>query len=167
MKKTGGNPFFVEEIMRTLLKKKGVNIGRKMEIGDLKRISIPGTVEEIVLKRIKDLDRTSKEIVKFGSVIIGDFNYDLMKRLTGLDDTELSRALWELKRRQVLIEEDNKYRFYHAALREAINKGLSTDEIKKVAIEHAEMISLHKDSMDKVRQGITDIDEALRVVKPD
>jgi type IV pilus assembly protein PilB len=52
-------------------------------------------------------------------------------------------------------------------LRDAINKGLNTDDIKRAAVNEAGMVSLHKDSMDKVRLGITDIDEALRVVKPD
>jgi len=77
------------------------------------------------LKRIDDLDRISQDIIKFGAIFLKDFNYDLMQQLTGLDNTELSKALWELKRRQVLVEENNRYRFYHATLREAINKRIA------------------------------------------
>jgi len=53
------------------------------------------------------------------------------------------------------------------ALREAITRGATSEELKKIAVEEAGMITLHKDSMEKVRQGITDIEEALRVVRPD
>jgi predicted ATPase/Tfp pilus assembly protein PilF len=128
MKKTGGNPFFVEEIMRILLQKRGVSIGKKMEVEDFKQISIPETIEEVVLKRIKDLDSTSREVVKFGAILLKDFNYDLMKHLTGLENAELSKALWKLKSRQILIEEDNRYRFYHATLREAVHRRLGDKE---------------------------------------
>ena len=82
MGKTGGNPFFVEEIMRTLLRKKGMSVGEKIGIEDLKRISIPETIEDIVLRRIKDLDSNSQKIVKFGVVLLKDFGYDLMNRFS-------------------------------------------------------------------------------------
>ncbi len=132
MEKTGGNPFFVEEIMRTLLLTRKVSMGERVQVEDLKRISIPVTIENIVLKRIKVLDSASQKVVKFSAILLKDFSYDLMKQLTGLDDTELSRALWILKKRQVLIEEGNKYRFYHATLREAINKRMAYREKRKL-----------------------------------
>jgi len=53
------------------------------------------------------------------------------------------------------------------ALRDAINADATSDRLKEVAIQEGGMISLHKDTMEKVRQGITDIEEALRVVQPD
>lgn len=52
-------------------------------------------------------------------------------------------------------------------LRDAINEEATSDTLKEVAVNEAGMISLHKDTMEKVRQGITDIEEALRVVQPD
>jgi type IV pilus assembly protein PilB len=52
-------------------------------------------------------------------------------------------------------------------LRAAISKNLNTDQIKQIAIKEAAMITLHKDSMDKVRQGITDMAEALSNISPD
>jgi type II secretory ATPase GspE/PulE/Tfp pilus assembly ATPase PilB-like protein len=53
------------------------------------------------------------------------------------------------------------------ALRNGINAGQNTDELKQTAVNEAGMVSLHKDSMEKCRLGITDVDEALRVVRPD
>jgi len=123
-KKTGGNPFFVEEIMRTLLYKRGVSIGDKIEADDLRKITIPKTIGDVVLRRIEDLQSNSQQVINYAAVLLKSFTYELMKRLTNLDDTELSKALWELKNRQVLVEEDNQYRFYHATLRDALQKRL-------------------------------------------
>jgi serine/threonine protein kinase/tetratricopeptide (TPR) repeat protein len=132
MRKTGGNPYFVEEIMRTVLKKKKVSIGEHFVIKDLQKIAIPETIEEVVLKRVEDLDEICQEITKYAAVLLKGFNYDIMKRLIGLDDTDLSSALWELKRRQILIEEGNEYRFYHATLREALHKKLGYREKRQM-----------------------------------
>jgi serine/threonine protein kinase/tetratricopeptide (TPR) repeat protein len=131
LKKTGGNPFFVEEIARTLLQKRGVSIGDKISIKDVEHTLIPTAIEDIVLKRIKNLDAISCTIIKFGAVLSKGFTYDLMKQVTGLDDTKLSKALWDLERRQVVVEEDNTYRFYHATLYEALNRQMNHYERKK------------------------------------
>lgn len=48
----------------------------------------------------------------------------------------------------------------------AINKGLETSELKKVAVGNG-MTTLHQDSMLKVKEGITAMDEALSVVPQD
>jgi type IV pilus assembly protein PilB len=51
-------------------------------------------------------------------------------------------------------------------MRRLINDGATTEDIKAMAVKGT-MVTLHKDSMLKVRWGITDITEALRVVMPD
>jgi type IV pilus assembly protein PilB len=47
-----------------------------------------------------------------------------------------------------------------------INKVIPSEELKKVAVANG-MITLYEDAMDKVRQGITSLEEALRVVRED
>jgi len=132
LKKTDGNPFFAEEMVRTLLQKRGMGIGDKISIRDVEHIPIPSTIEDVVLKRIKNLDSSARDVVKFGAVLLKGFTYDLMKQLTGTEDTELSRTLWDLKKRQVVVEEDDTYRFYHATLHEALNRQMSHYERKKI-----------------------------------
>jgi len=155
MKKTSGNPFFVEEIMRTLLRKRRVNMGERVEIEHFERISIPETIEDIVLKRIEDLDSVSQEVVKFGVVLLKDFDYNLMRRLTGLKDTELSKALWELKRKQIIIEEDNRYRFYHATLRDVVSRRMGDKEKRDLNYQIGK--TLEKISRGKLNTVIEDL----------
>jgi type IV pilus assembly protein PilB len=49
---------------------------------------------------------------------------------------------------------------------EGINKGLEAAELKKIAMR-AGMKTLHQDSMLKVRDGLTTLEEALATVPPD
>jgi serine/threonine protein kinase/tetratricopeptide (TPR) repeat protein len=128
MEKTGGNPFFVEEIMRTLLHTKNVIIGERIDIEDIKKLSIPERIEDVFLKRIKELDQTCTSVITFGAILLKGFSYDMIQRLTDFGDIELTKALWELKRRRILIEEDDRFKFYHATLRDTINRQLSKQE---------------------------------------
>jgi len=120
LEKTNGNPFFVEEIIRTLLQKRGAYIGEKFEICNFRKLTIPKKIEDVALSRVIVLEHNSQSIVKYAAILLKGFNYDMMKRLTDLDDTKLSRALWELRKRQILIEDANQYSFYHSTLREAV-----------------------------------------------
>jgi len=128
MEQTGGNPFFVEELMRALIGEKKINIGKRIEPQLFKKLSFPKGITGILLKRLEGLDENSKSVVRYGSVLHKEFSFGLMKRLTGFNDTDLSRAFWELKRKQVLIEENHSYKFYHAKLKETIYKRLSQKE---------------------------------------
>jgi type IV pilus assembly protein PilB len=47
-----------------------------------------------------------------------------------------------------------------------INKKMETAELKRIAIRHG-MKTLHQDSMQKVRDGLTTFEEALATVPPD
>ncbi|MHC4778098.1 MAG: ATPase, T2SS/T4P/T4SS family, partial [Planctomycetota bacterium] len=51
-------------------------------------------------------------------------------------------------------------------IRDIINKRGSAEDVRDAAIRNG-MISLHKDSMEKVRDGISSMEEALRTVRPD
>ena len=146
MEKTSGNPYFAEEIMRIMFRRRGVIIGEQIAMADFQKIAIPETIEDVVLKRVADLERPSQKVIKFAGVLLKGFNYDMMRHLTGLDDTDLSSALWDLKRRQILVEEGNEYRFYHATLQEAVHKRLGDREKRDLNYKIAR-------TLEKIYQG--------------
>ncbi len=49
---------------------------------------------------------------------------------------------------------------------EAINKELETAELKKIA-QRAGMKTLHQDSLIKVKEGVSTLEEAIATVPPD
>jgi type IV pilus assembly protein PilB len=53
-----------------------------------------------------------------------------------------------------------------SALTEAINAGAETATLKKIATANG-MKTLHQDSLLKVREGLSSIEEALATVPPD
>ncbi len=66
--KSGGNPFFVEEILRSLAEERMVQPGEKgWIVPDVSRIRIPETVKAVVTQRLQRLDEACQRIFEFGS----------------------------------------------------------------------------------------------------
>ena len=56
----------------------------------------------------------------------------------------------------------------NAAVRAAIlKKGVSAEELKRVAVQEGGMTSLYWDAMEKVRQGLCSVEDALQNVRRD
>jgi type IV pilus assembly protein PilB len=54
------------------------------------------------------------------------------------------------------------------AMRKAINQhGITSEALKRMAIENTDMTTLYWDAMEKVRQGVTSIEDALANVRRD
>src|SRR5262249_28946978 len=74
-RKAEGNPFFVEEITRSLLetgvifrREEGVSLTRP-----LKAIDIPNTIEDVILTRLERLNEDARRLLQSGSVIGREF----------------------------------------------------------------------------------------------
>jgi class 3 adenylate cyclase/tetratricopeptide (TPR) repeat protein len=115
-----GNPFFVEEVIRSLIETK--QIVRENDhwkaVGDEARISLPNTLRGVLSARIDRLPETSKQVLKDASVIGRQFDLRILKRLTGLNgglDPHI-QYLNEVSLIQTMSEE---YAFRHVLIQEA------------------------------------------------
>ncbi len=93
LQKADGNPFFVEEIMRTLVDKDAVRRdpgGRWKATSQIETVAIPDTIQGVIMARIDRLDDELKQVLKAASVIGRAFLYRLLK--------EVAEAVWDLDR---------------------------------------------------------------------
>jgi len=116
--KAEGNPFFIEEVVRTLVEtgaldddKNGTNDER---VGSLK---IPDTIHEVILSRIDRLEPSAREAMQLASVIGREFTVRLLNRISDLED-QLNDTLDELKALEIIYETgylpELSYMFKHA-----------------------------------------------------
>ena len=121
--KTGGNPFFVEEIVRELLERG--DIIRKDDHYVCKRsidhLSIPTTVKGVLAARIDRLNEDLKETMQVASVIGRNFALKLLKSVIEMG-TDLERNLNNLVELEILFEKtpfpELEYLFKHALTQE-------------------------------------------------
>jgi len=126
LQKTEGIPFFIEEFIKSL-KDLGIIERRDKTYQlsrDIEKFSIPSTIQNVIMARVDALTEGAKEVIRTGSVIEREFNYDLIKSVTGLPEQELLSHLSAIKDSELLYERgiypDSTYIFKHALTREVV-----------------------------------------------
>jgi DNA-binding CsgD family transcriptional regulator/tetratricopeptide (TPR) repeat protein len=110
--RTGGNPFFLEELLR------GYD-GEDLDA--LCDQPLPWSLAEVLRRQTEDLPPESRRIVEAAAVLGNRIPFDLLATVTGLAEDGLITVLSGLVRRGVLVESgEDEFSFRHALLREAI-----------------------------------------------
>ena len=98
LEKTEGVPFFIEEFIKSL---KDLKIIEKREnayrLSKDIHVTIPSTIQDVIMARVDSLPERAKEVLQTGSVIEREFSYPLINRVTGLPEKELLSYLSILK----------------------------------------------------------------------
>ncbi len=123
VERTGGNPFFIEEVVRSLIdEKKLVPKGNTFQLTDKAAvISIPKTIDDLLMARIDRLEDQTRELVKQASVIGRSFFQSVLTEVASKIE-DIGTKLTHLKEIQLLRERPRmgevEYVFNHALAQE-------------------------------------------------
>ncbi|HWS33009.1 MAG TPA: AAA family ATPase [Actinoplanes sp.] len=110
--RTGGNPFFLEELLRA---RPGVDLEELVEH------PLPWSLAEVLRRQVDDLEPVSHRIVEAATVLGHRIPFDLLADVTGAGEDVLITVLRDLVTRGVLVEAgEDEFVFRHALVREAI-----------------------------------------------
>ncbi|MDF3041080.1 MAG: protein kinase [Thermomicrobiales bacterium] len=139
---TGGNPFFVEEVLRSLIAEGDVYPSDEgWQRQPLNRLRVPRSVEEAVRRRSEMLSPTAREVLTLAAVVGRRVDFDLLRTLSGLDEAVLVAAIKELIAAQLLVEDSaDLFAFRHALIRQAVYAGLLARERRALHARLAEAI---------------------------
>ncbi len=156
LEKTEGIPFFIEEFIRSL---KELEIIERRDnryhlAKDIQDLTIPSTIQDVIMARVDSLPDGAKEVLQTGSAIEREFSYELIKQVTGLPEKELMSNLSALKDSELLYERgiypQSTYIFKHALTREVVYDSILTKRKKKLHDEIGNAIAeLYKDNIDE------------------
>lgn len=125
---TGGNPFFIEEMVRALAQS-GALVGRPGAyrlIPTAPPIDVPATIHAVIAARIDRLPPGEKQLLQTAAVLGREFRQDVLHRILGWSFAELNRALWELADAGFLTVTDYfpdvTWEFHHALTHEVAGK---------------------------------------------
>ncbi len=125
--KSGGNPFFIEEIVRRLLES-GKLDDKEMLTAD--SIQIPGSIDAAVTSRIDSLNNEAKYLLKIASIIGRSFPQELLEEI--VREKESFQHIDELEAAEFLVKinKDKKmfYAFRHALFQEVAYNSLLKSE---------------------------------------
>jgi DNA-binding NtrC family response regulator/predicted ATPase/class 3 adenylate cyclase len=128
--KSGGNPFFLEELVQALVDQGallrhaggGANFTLNSTLTPLTEIQLPLTLQEVLTARIDRLPTEEKALLQVMAVIGRDFPFSFLRRLMEQPDEELYRLLSALQIGEFIYERaalpESEYTFKHALTRE-------------------------------------------------
>ena len=144
-KNTEGNPFFIEEVIRSLIDDNIIEIknGQFLLSGDVDDIVVPVSVKDVLLARIDKLDEPVKYALKVASVVGRYFSYELLKQVTD-EYKNLESIISSLLKLELIRENKEKtereYLFYHALAQEAVYDTLLTKNRQELHLKVAAAI---------------------------
>jgi predicted ATPase/class 3 adenylate cyclase len=124
IERTEGNPFFIEESVRTLIETKAL-VGERGAYRLAKAaqtLQIPATAQAILASRIDRLAPEDKRLLQAASVIGKDVPFALLRAIAESSEDDLRRGLSHLQAAEFLYEArlfpDLEYTFKHALIHE-------------------------------------------------
>jgi predicted ATPase/class 3 adenylate cyclase len=175
LEKTDGIPFFIEELLKSL---KDLNIIEKKDetyciAKDIQTVTIPVTIEDVIMARVDSLPEDVKYLLQVSSVIGREFSHKLINKLIPLSEQELLTHLSALKNSELLYERgvypQSTYVFKHALTQEVAYNSLLVKKRKQIhkeigtAIEdlyqdrreeHYELLAYHYIRSDEVGKAL-------------
>ena len=92
--RTGGNPFFVEEVIRSLSEDIGIiRSSAGWTLRETQGVQIPSTVRALIKQRISRLGEDTAQTLMIGAAIGMEYDYEILKKTTGLSEEQLITQL--------------------------------------------------------------------------
>ena len=149
-----GNPFFLEETVRTLVETQALagERGRYRLTQPVQAIQVPPTVQAVLAARIDRLSPEDKRLLQVASVVGKDVPFALLQAIADLPDEALRRGLDHLQATEFLYETglypDLEYSFKHALTHEVTYGGLLQERRRELHARIVDAIeTLHRNRL--------------------
>lgn len=123
---TGGNPFYIEEIVQALLEDERVEEqGGQWRLKPEETLHIPTGLGGLLNERVASLGPRVRQALSTAAVIGREFEFDLLRNAVDLPAGELLDALDLTLAGRLLEETESGYRFRHPLIRRVLYESLS------------------------------------------
>jgi tetratricopeptide (TPR) repeat protein len=143
--KAEGNPFYLEELVNSLIESNTLtrDNGTWKLTRSIAESDIPSSLHGLISGRLDRLEKQTKRILQEASVIGRDFLYEILKRITELEE-RIDGELSHLERLDLIrtrsLQPDIEYMFKHALTQEIVYNGLLKKQRREIHEQIAQVI---------------------------
>ena len=135
--RTGGNPFFLEQVCRALVEQGAVSVrdGEATVEGGPETLSLPNTVQAVIRTRLDNLEPHAREVIRVAAAFGREFDHALLADVLGTDidlDPAVARLLASGLIRQISDGPRLGYRFTHVLTQEVSYESLLAHQRKSI-----------------------------------
>jgi adenylate cyclase len=154
--RTGGNPFFIEEVIQALVED-GSLVGARGAYRlkkPIEKLAVPPTVQAVLAARIDRMDSREKHLLQTASVIGKEFAESVLNRVAELSEPELRESLGKLTAAEFIYEEalypQAEYAFKHPLTQEvAYGSQLGERRLRTHAAAAQAIAAIHPEQLDE------------------
>jgi len=145
VERSGGNPFFIEEVVRSIIDEGAVvaNNGAFEVTEKIDTVVIPLTINDVLMARIDRLEEKTRHLVKFASVIGRSFFYRILVEVAEAIEN-IDKRLGYLKEIQLIDKRrrlnELEYLFRHALTQEVAYESILHQKRKDLHLKVANSI---------------------------
>jgi class 3 adenylate cyclase/tetratricopeptide (TPR) repeat protein len=145
VQRVGGNPFFLEEVVRSFIDSGAIvrKHGSFQITEQINTMAIPNTINDVLMARIDRLEEPTRDLVKIASVIGRNFFYRILKEVWEMFE-DIDDRLSYLKEIQLIRErtrtEELEYLFKHALAQQAAYESILPQKQKELHLKVADSI---------------------------
>jgi len=145
VERSGGNPFFIEEVVRSLIDEGAIiREGGSFTVTEkINTVVIPPTINDVLVARIDRLEERTRDLVKMASVIGRNFFDRVLKDVAAAID-DIDKKLTHLKGLQIIKDrirmEELEYVFKHALAQEAAYESILIQQRRTLHLKVAQSI---------------------------
>ena len=115
LQKTGGNPFFLTQLLQTLYKNNlllfnSSQISWQWEIEEIQGAGITDNVVELMIAKIKKLDAHAQNILKLAACIGNRFDLEILSIVNAKSPSATARELWPALQQGLIIPLKDNYK---------------------------------------------------------
>jgi diguanylate cyclase (GGDEF)-like protein len=128
---SGGNPFYIEEILRELERRKKLYwSGREWSFAKSLEITIPTSIEETIKRKIKFIDAEIKEYIEIAAVFGQEFVTEIIAMASKRNVGQILDAIDELRRLGFIKERAaDSFFFSEDIVRQIVYKNISRGDL--------------------------------------
>ena len=145
---TDGNPFFVGEVLRSLVESERLLYDSTTERWSVDRsapLGLPESVRDVIARRVERLGREAHEMLTLAAVIGRSFELELLVRLVETTESELLDRLEAAVAASLLdesAERVGRFRFVHALINQTLYEGLGAT--RRSSMHHRVALALEE-----------------------
>jgi len=135
-RETEGNPFFIEEVCRTLVEEGKLSFENgRWHRPSMDELEIPQSVRVAIQSRVASMAEAHQEALRLAAVLGREFDYDTLAKASELDEDTLIEALEAAEHAQLIEEVGGKgvtFSFLHALIPATLEESVHTLRRRKL-----------------------------------
>jgi len=157
-KESGGNPFFIEELMKSVEINGALIWDKDKWVFDKgKKVIIPYSVEGVIDRKLGMMNKDARDLLEYAAVIGREFDFSFLRDITKMNEGHLFDMMDEILGMRLLKDSGGEqYRFSEDVIREILYQRINKIKLRRYhQVVGEKLLDLYKDRVEEIVEELS------------